>query len=249
MELEYFVKPGEDEKIFKQWVTERVKWYIDGLGLDEKKLRVRPHKKEELAHYAKSCVDIEYKFPFGWGEIEGIANRTDFDLKQHQESSGVDLRYFEEETKKYYLPYIIEPSSGVERIMFALLCDAYCEVKGGRTKTTKATKETEVLLKIKKDLAPIKVAVLPLVKNKPELVKKAKQIYKLLKEYFICQYDEVGSIGRRYRRVDEVGVPFAITVDFETLNQEDVTLRDRDTMKQERIKIKDLIKTLKEKYE
>jgi len=248
MELEYFVKPGDDEKAFKQWVKERLKWYVEDLGLNEKNLRVRIHKKEELAHYAKSCVDIEYKFPFGWGEIEGIANRTDFDLKQHQESSGVDLRYFEEQRKKYYIPYVIEPSSGAERIMFAVLCDAYYEIKGGRTKTTKATKKTEVLLKIKKDLAPIKVAVLPLVKNKPELVKKAKQIYKLLKEHFTCQYDQVGSIGRRYRRVDEIGVPAVVTLDFESLEQDDVTIRDRDTMEQERVKIKDLVKRLKEKY-
>ncbi len=248
MELEYFVKPGDDEKAFKQWVKERLKWYVEDLGLNEKNLRVRIHKKEELAHYAKSCVDIEYKFPFGWGEIEGIANRTDFDLKQHQESSGVDLRYFEEQRKKYYTPYVIEPSSGAERIMFAVLCDAYYEIKGGRTKTTKATKKTEVLLKIKKDLAPIKVAVLPLVKNKPELVKKAKQIYKLLKEHFTCQYDQVGSIGRRYRRVDEIGVPAVVTLDFESLEQDDVTIRDRDTMEQERVKIKDLVKRLKEKY-
>lgn len=248
MELEYFVKPGNDERAFKQWVKERIKWYVEDLGLNEKNLRVRIHKKEELAHYAKSCVDIEYKFPFGWGEIEGIANRTDFDLKKHQESSGVDLRYFEEQKKKYYIPYIIEPSSGVERIMFAVLCDAYYEIKGGRTKTTKATKKTEIILKLNKDLAPIKVAVLPLVKNKPELVKKAKQIYKLLKEHFVCQYDQVGSIGRRYRRVDEIGVPAVVTLDFESLEQDDVTIRDRDTMEQERVKIKDLVKMLKEKY-
>ena len=248
MELEYFVKPGEDEKAFKYWVKERMRWYIEDLGLNEKKLRVRPHTKKELAHYAKSCVDIEYKFPFGWGEIEGIANRTDFDLKEHQKASGTDLRYFDEEKKKYYLPYIIEPSSGVARIMLAVLCDAYQEVRGGRTKTTKATKETEILLKINKNIAPIKVAVLPLVRNKTELVKKAKEIYKLVKKHFVCQYDEAGSIGRRYRRLDEIGVSYAVTVDFETLKQDDVTIRDRDTMKQERVKIKELVKILKEKY-
>ena len=252
MELEYFVKPGEDEKSFDYWVKERMRWYIEDLAITEEKLRIRPHRKDELAHYAKSCVDIEYKFPFGWSEIEGIANRTDFDLKQHQENSGVDLRYFDEPSagrKQYYIPYVIEPSCGVERIMFALLCDAYQEIKGGRTETTKAAKEVEILLKLDKKLAPIKVAVLPLVKNKPELVKKAKEVFELLKPYFMCQYDEVGSIGRRYRRQDETGTIFCLTLDFESLEQNDLTIRYRDTMKQERVKIKDLIKVLKEKLE
>ncbi|PIV45433.1 MAG: glycine--tRNA ligase [Candidatus Nealsonbacteria bacterium CG02_land_8_20_14_3_00_34_20] len=252
MELEYFVKPGEDEKSFDYWVKERMRWYIEDLAITEEKLRIRPHRKDELAHYAKSCVDIEYKFPFGWSEIEGIANRTDFDLKQHQENSGVDLRYFDEPSagrKQYYIPYVIEPSCGVERIMFALLCDAYQEIKGGRTETTKAAKEVEILLKLDKKLAPIKVAVLPLVKNKPELVKKAKEVFELLKPYFMCQYDEVGSIGRRYRRQDETGTVFCLTLDFESLEQNDLTIRYRDTMKQERVKIKDLIKVLKEKLE
>ncbi len=249
MELEYFVKPGEDEKAFEEWVENRMEWYVSELGFPEKKLRIRPHEKEELAHYAKSCIDIEYEFPFGWGEIEGIANRTDFDLKQHQEFSGVDLKYFDEKTKKYYIPYVIEPSCGIERIMFAVLCNSYEEVRGGRTKTTKATKEIEVVLKINKKLAPIKVMVLPLLKNKPELVKKAKEVYDLLKKDFVCQYDEVGSIGRRYRRADEIGVPFAVTIDFESLEQKDVTIRDRDTMEQDRVKIKELKKVLKKKLE
>ena len=250
MELEYFVKPGEDEKSFDYWVKERMRWYIEDLAITEEKLRIRPHRKDELAHYAKSCVDIEYKFPFGWSEIEGIANRTDFDLKQHQENSGVDLRYFDEPSagrKQYYIPYVIEPSCGVERIMFALLCDAYQEIKGGRTETTKAAKEVEILLKLDKKLAPIKVAVLPLVKNKPELVKKAKEVFELLKPYFMCQYDEVGSIGRRYRRQDETGAVFCLTLDFESLEQNDLTIRYRDTMKQERVKIKDLVKVLEKK--
>lgn len=246
MELEYFVKPGEDEKAFDSWIKERMKWYTETLGLNKKKLRVRPHGKDELSHYAKSCIDIEYEFPFGWGELEGIANRTDFDLKNHQKSSGADLRYFDEQTKEYYFPYVIEPSCGTDRILLALLCDAYKEIKGGRTKTTESKKEVEILLRFNKKVAPVKVAILPLVKNKPELVKKAKEIYELLKSHFTCQYDETGSIGKRYRRMDEVGAPFAITVDFETLKQSDVTVRDRDTMKQERINIKDLIGVLKE---
>ena len=247
MELEYFVKPGEDEKSFDKLVKQRMEWYVEDLGIKNENLRIRPHKKEELAHYAKSCVDIEYKFPFGWSELEGIANRTDFDLKQHQKFSGKDLKYFDEKEKKYYIPFVIEPSCGVERILLALLCDGYQEVKGGRTKTTKAIKEKEVLLKLVQKIAPVKAAVLPLVKNKPELVEKAKQVYQTLKTHFACQYDEVGSIGRRYRRQDEIGTLFAVTIDFETLDKDSVTIRDRDTMKQERVKIKDLVKILKEK--
>ncbi|MBU0476611.1 glycine--tRNA ligase [Patescibacteria group bacterium] len=248
MELEYFVKPGDDEKLFEEWVKERMRWYIEDLGIKKENLRIRLHEKEELAHYAKSCVDIEYKFPFGWGEIEGIANRADFDLKQHQKFSGIDLKY-SDDSEEPYIPFVIEPSCGVERIMFAILCDAYEEVKGGRTKTTESVKEVEVLLKLNKNLAPIKVAVLPLLKNKPELVKKAKEVYELLKPYFMCQYDELGSIGRRYRRGDEIGILYALTIDFDTLEKDDVTVRDRDTMKQERVKISDLVKVLKEKIE
>lgn len=249
MELEYFVKPGQDEKIFDEWVKQRMRWYVEDLGLNKKKLRVRPHDNQELAHYAKACVDIEYEFPFGWGEIEGIANRTDFDLAQHQKFSGVDLRYFDEKDNKYYIPYVIEPSCGVDRLLLAVLCDGYEEIKGGRTKTTKAVKETEILLKIKKEIAPIKVAILPLVKNKPNVVKKAKEVHELVRANFSCRYDEAGAIGRRYRRMDEIGVPFCITVDFDSLDKEDVTVRDRDSMEQERVKIADLIDVLKDKFE
>ncbi|HOK94398.1 MAG TPA: glycine--tRNA ligase, partial [Candidatus Pacearchaeota archaeon] len=240
MELEYFVKPGEDEKAFNYWVNERIKWYIEILGIRKENLRIRPHKKEELAHYAKSCVDIEYKFPFGWSELEGIANRTDFDLRQHQKFSGVDLRYFDDKTKESYIPYVIEPSCGADRVLFAVFCDAFEEISGGRTKTTEAKKEIEILLKFNKRTAPVKIAVLPLVKNKPELVEKAKEVYHLLKPHFVCQYDEVGSIGRRYRRQDEIGTLYCLTIDFNSLKNDDVTIRDRDTMKQERVKIQDL---------
>ncbi len=249
MELEYFVKPGEDEKYFKYWVKERLKWYTEILGIKKENLRLREHKKEELAHYAKATVDIEYKFPFGWAELEGIANRTDFDLRQHQKFSGVDLKYFDDQEKKYYFPYVIEPSCGVERIVFAILCDAYEEIPGGRTKTTKPTKEVEILLKLDKKIAPVKVAVLPLVRNNPEIVKKAKEVYEMLKSHFVCQYDELGSIGRRYRRQDEIGTIFCLTLDFKSLKQDDLTIRDRDTMAQERVKIEDLIEVLKEKLE
>jgi len=247
-EIEFFVKPGEDEKYFDIWLEKWEKFFLD-LGLKKENLRRYEHPKKDLAHYSKRTVDIEYKFPFGWAELAGVANRTDYDLKRHSQFSGEDLKYFDEEKKKKYFPYVIEPTLGIERLILALLCDAYQEIKGGRTRTTKATKEVEILLKLDKKVAPIKVAILPLVKNKPELVKKAKEIYQMLKPHFVCQYDEVGSIGRRYRRQDEIGTPFAITVDFETLEKDDVTIRDRDTMEQERVKIKDLISVLKEKLE
>jgi len=248
MEMEYFVEPGKEEEAFNYWIKERMDWYINDLGIKKDNLRVRHHQKDELSHYAKACVDIEYKFPsLGWDEIEGIANRTDFDLKQHQEYSGEDLRYFDDEKNKYYLPFVVEPSCGVERVLFALLCEGYTEVEGGRTTTTEATKKVERVLKINKKIAPIKVAVFPLLKNKPGLVEKAKEVYEMVKKKFPSQYDESGSIGRRYRRADEVGIPFGVTIDFDTLEKEDVTIRDRDTMEQERVKISELISIIKEK--
>jgi len=247
-EIEYFVKPGEDEKVFEEWVDDWEKFII-GLGIKKENLRRYEHKKEDLSHYSKRTVDIEYKFPFGWSELTGIANRTNYDLSQHSKFSGKELVYFDEETKEKYVPFVIEPSLGIDRLLLALLVDGYQEVKGGRSNTTEAVKETEVVLKLDRKLAPIKAAVLPLVKNKPEIVKKAKEVYQLLKPYFMCQYDEVGSIGRRYRRQDEIGTVFCLTCDFETLEKGDVTIRDRDTMKQERVKISDLIGVLKEKLE
>ncbi len=246
MEIEYFVKPGTDKKWYQYWRKERFNWYIK-YGIAKKNLRLRDHKKDELAHYAVACADVEYQFPFGWSELEGIANRKDYDLKQHAKHSGQDLRYFDEETKEKYLPYVIEPSGGVDRTALAFLVDAYEEIKGGRTTTTESQKEVEVVLRLDKELAPIKVAVLPLVRNKKDLVKKAQEVYDLLKGHWLSQYDEVGSIGRRYRRQDEVGTPFCLTIDFETLKQNDVTVRDRDTMKQKRVKIGELIDYLAEK--
>ncbi len=247
-EIEFFVKPGEDEKHFDIWVDKWEKFFLD-LGIKKENLRRKEHPKEALAHYAKRTVDIEYKFPFGWSELAGIANRTDYDLKRHSQFSGEDLKYFDEEKKKKYFPFVIEPTLGIERLILAILCDAFEEIPGGRTKTTKPTKEIEILLKLDKKVAPIKVAILPLIKKNPKLVEKAREIYRMLKPHFVCQYDEVGSIGRRYRRQDEIGTPYCITIDFETLKQEDVTVRDRDTMEQERIKIKNLIPFLKEKLE
>lgn len=244
MEMEWFCHPKEADKYFDYWKEERLKWY-QKLGIKKENLRAKEIPKEERAHYAKRQIDIEYHFPFGWGEIEGVHNRGDWDLKNHSKYSGKDLSYTEEDGSKYY-PCIIETSIGVERSLFAFLSEAYHEVKGGRTTTTESAKEVEVLLKLPKSLAPIKVAVLPLVKNKPEIVKKAKEVYQLLKPHFVCQYDEVGSIGRRYRRGDEIGILYAITIDFDTFKKDDVTIRDRDTMKQERVKVKDLMKILRE---
>jgi glycyl-tRNA synthetase len=248
MELQWFCHPEEADKFFEYWKEERMKWYL-GLGMKKENLRFREVEKEELAHYARAAVDIEYKFPFGWKEIEGIHNRGDWDLSNHSKHSGEDLRYFDEEKKEKYFPHIIETSAGADRSFLAFLIDAYGEVKGGRTKTTEAVKEEEVVLSLSKKIAPIKLAVLPLVRNKPELVKKAREIYELLKPDFTCQYDETGSIGRRYRRQDEAGTPFCLTIDFESLEKDDVTLRDRDTMKQERIKTFDLAKVIEEKLE
>ncbi len=245
MEMEYFVKPGTQDDIFKKIVEERMNWYINDLGIKKENLRIRYHEKEELAHYAIGCVDIEYLFPMGWSEIEGIASRGNYDLTQHQKHSGQDLTYFEEATKERYIPYVIEPSCGVERVFLACLCDAYTEIEGGRSTTTEAVKETEFLLKLNKKIAPLKVAILPLVKNKENITAKAREVYDLLKLHFNCQYDEVGAIGRRYRRHDEIGTPYAITIDFDTLEDNAVTLRDRDTMEQKRVKIEDLIPILK----
>jgi len=246
MEMQWFCHPKDAGKYFDYWLNERINWYLK-LGIKKENLRIREIPEKERAHYAKRQIDIEYKFPFGWHEIEGIHNRGDWDLSNHSKYSGQDLRYYDEETKEKYFPHIVETSVGVERSLFAFLCDAYQEIAGGRTKTTKATKEIEILLKLDKKIAPIKIAVLPLVRNKPELVKKAKEVYQLLKPHFVCQYDELGSIGRRYRRQDEIATIFCLTVDFESLKQDDLTIRDRDTMKQERVKIKDLVKVLEKK--
>ena len=246
MEMEYFVKPGKEEEAFEYWIEQRVKWYTDVLGIKKENLRVRKQEKDELAHYAKGCVDIEYNFPVGWSEIEGIASRGDFDLSQHQKFSGEDLNYFDDQTKEKYLPYVIEPSCGLDRTFLAVLCDAFSEVEGGRTTTTEGNKEKEFLLKLKSNIAPVKVAVLPLVKNKEEITNKAKEVYNMIKEKFSCQYDETGAIGRRYRRQDEIGTPWAVTIDFESITNNDVTLRNRDTMEQQRVKISDLISIINE---
>jgi len=245
MEMQYFCKPENKKKLFDSWKEERMKWYLN-LGIKKENLRFREHKKDELAHYAKRACDIQYKFPFGWDELEGIHDRGDWDLSNHAKYSGKDLSYFDEETKERFIPHIIETSAGADRSLLAFLLNAYEEVKGGRTTTTKAVKEVEVVLRLDKNLAPIKIAVLPLVK-KGGLISLAKNLFKDLQKYWMVQYDEVASIGKRYRRQDEIGTFYAVTIDFETLRDRAVTVRDRDTMKQERIKIEELTDYLKGK--
>jgi glycyl-tRNA synthetase len=250
MEMQYFVEPDakEKKKWFDYWKKERMSWYL-GLGIKKDNLRFREHRPDELAHYAKKAVDIEYKFPWGWDEIEGIHDRGDWDLSNHSKHSGQDLSYYDEQTKKKFTPHIIETSAGADRNVLSFLVNAYNEIKGGRTKTTEAKKEKEVVLRLDKKLAPIKVAILPLVRNKKDLVKKAKEVYDLLKVHWMSQYDEVGSIGRRYRRQDEIGTPYCLTIDFDSLKNDDLTIRHRDTMKQERIEIKGLVDYLREELE
>jgi glycyl-tRNA synthetase len=237
MEIEFFCKPGTDEKWFEYWVNERYNWYIR-FGIRKENLRIRPHEANELAHYAKACVDVEYNFPIGWSELEGIANRTDFDLTQHIKTSGKDLSYFDEETKTKYVPYVIEPSAGVDRSTLAFLVDAYREEEVmGRKR---------VVLSLHYQLAPIKAAVFPLLSNRSEIVEKANQLALSLKKYFYTVYDDSAGIGKLYRRQDEIGTPFCITIDVESLEDGKATVRDRDTMKQVRLpfeQIKDYIKT------
>jgi len=238
MEIEYFVKAEDADKKLEEWIAHRFHWYLN-LGLKEENLRKRPHTKDELAHYAKACTDIEYNFPFsaaggsasgrGWSELEGIANRTDFDLKQHAKASGKDLQYFDDSTKEKFYPYIIEPSGGVDRSVLAFLVDAYYEEK--------VKDDIRVVLKLHKDLAPVKVAVFPLLKNRPEIVELAKKLAVDLKKSFVCAYDDTAGIGKLYRRQDEVGTLFCVTVDVQSLEDKQVTVRDRDTMLQERVSI------------
>ncbi len=246
MEMQFFIKPEDSKKWFDYWKKQRMQWYLD-LGVDRKNLRLREHEKNELPHYAKKGVDIEYKFPWGWAEIEGIHDRGDWDLSNHSKHSGRDLKYYNKEKNESFIPHIIETSAGADRSLLVFLVDAFQEIKGGRTKTTKSTKETEIVLSLNKKLAPIKVAILPLVKNDSKIVKKAKEIYDEIKPYFMARYDQIGSIGRRYRRQDEIGTPYCVTIDFDTLKRNDVTVRNRDTMRQKRVKIKELVDYLRDK--
>lgn len=237
-ELEYFVKPGEDDAAFDQWVQD---WeaFLQRAGLSSENLRRDEKEKTDLAHYSKATTDIEYNFPFGWSEIAGIANRTDYDLKRHMEFSGKDLSYFDQDAKEKYVPFVIEPTLGMDRLFIAVLCEAYKEYPGGRGKESaegEGTGEAEVVLHLKPALAPYKVAVLPLVK-KDGLAEKGKELAQSLRQTMTVFYDESGSIGRRYRRQDEIGTPWCVTIDYQTMEDGTVTLRDRDTMQQERMKL------------
>ncbi|HET6441634.1 MAG TPA: glycine--tRNA ligase [Phycisphaerae bacterium] len=241
MEIEFFCHPGEADKWYATWRQARFDWYV-GLGLKSDRLRLRDHEKDELAHYANACADIEYAFPFGVAELEGVANRTDFDLKQHQEFSGRDMTYYDDETKERFLPYVIEPSGGVDRALLAFLCEAYDEDEAPDEKG-KAQKRT--VLRFHPRLAPIKVAVFPLVK-KDGMPEKARAIYEECRRHLAAFYDEKGAVGRRYRRQDEAGTPFCVTVDGQTFEDGTVTIRDRDTMKQERIQSESVLGYVRE---
>ena len=249
MELEFFIKPGTDADWHKYWVEQRLEWY-ESIGLPKEKLSQYVYKKEELAHYASACVDVMFEFPFGVQELEGIAARGNFDLGQHQKFSGKSMEYFDDESKERFIPHVVEPSAGVDRIALALLCSAYDEET---TTDEKGQTDTRIVMRFAPRIAPIKVAVFPLLRNKPPLVEKAKEVFKLLQPHFSTEWDDRGNIGKRYRYQDEQGTPWCVTIDFETLGEkgpelaDTVTLRDRDTMKQDRVKIADLLPLILQK--
>ncbi|GMU77924.1 MAG: glycine--tRNA ligase [Acidimicrobiia bacterium] len=236
MEMENFVPPEEGAKWFEYWCEERMRWYRD-LGIPDDRLRLRPHDPDELSHYSVGTADVEFLYPWGWGELEGVANRTDYDLTQHAKFSGQDLSYFDQEHERRYVPHVIEPAAGADRATLAFLLAAYDEeevpdAKGGTDK--------RVLLRLDPRLAPIKVAVLPLSRNE-QLVPVAQEVAALARPHYMIDVDTAGSIGKRYRRQDEVGTPLCVTVDFDTLDDQSVTVRDRDTMEQARVKIAELL--------
>jgi glycyl-tRNA synthetase len=233
MEMEFFVEPGTDEEWHQYWIDERMRWYTD-LGIKADNLRVYEHPREKLSHYSKRTVDIEYRFQFGgqeWGELEGIANRTDFDLTTHTNHSGVDLSYFDQATNSRFRPFVIEPAAGVGRPMMAFLLDAYRE---DEAPNAKGGVDKRVVLSLDRRLAPVKVAVLPLSRN-PDLTPKARDVATALRQHWNVDFDDAAAIGRRYRRQDEIGTPFCVTVDFDTLYDQAVTVRERDSMAQERV--------------
>ena len=235
MELEFFVHPREADRQFAYWKDERMRWHRS-LGLRESHLRFRQHESTERAHYAADSWDIEYDYPeWGWKELEGIANRTDYDLKTHGKWSGRDLYYTNQETKETFIPYVIEPSVGVSRLFLALLVDAYAE------------EEKRIVLRLHPTLSPVKVAVFPLVSNKPDIVEKARAVYTLLKKRFVTAWDDRGNIGKRYLAQDEIGTPWCVTVDYDTLETDTVTVRDRDTTKQERVGVSHLLSYIEKK--
>jgi glycyl-tRNA synthetase len=237
MEMEFFVPPEDGDRWYAYWCQERLRWFID-LGIPEDQLRLRPHDQEELSHYSVGTSDVEFRYPWGWGELEGIANRTDFDLTQHAKFSGADLTYYDQEADRRYVPHVIEPALGADRATLAFLLAAYDEeeVRG----------EKRTVLRLDARLAPVKVAVLPLSRNE-RLVPVADEIAGSLRPHFMIDVDSAGSIGRRYRRQDEIGTPLCVTIDFDTLDDRAVTVRDRDTMKQERVPVDELLPTLRER--
>ncbi len=237
MEMEFFVPPDEAPQWYEYWCKERMSWYLEH-GIPTQELRLRPHDPDELSHYSSGTSDVEYLFPWGWGELEGIANRGNFDLTQHSNHSGTKLEYFDQAANERYIPHVIEPAAGATRTMMAFLLSAYHvdEING----------EERSVLRLHHRIAPYKVAILPLSK-KPDLADKSNEIYRLVAQHFMCDYDETQAIGRRYRRQDEVGTPYCVTVDFETLNDGAVTLRERDSTEQIRLPISALIDTLRER--
>lgn len=239
MEMQFFVKPGSDQEWFEHWKEQRIEWY-DALGIRKDNLRFHEHGPDELAHYAAAAFDVEYQFPFGWKELEGVHNRTDFDLKRHQEYSGKDMQYFDDATRERFIPYIIETSAGCDRTLLTCLVDAYDEEE--------LEKDTRVVLRLSPKIAPIKAGIFPLVKRDgmPEI---AHKITDDLKKHMMAFYDEGGAIGRRYRRQDEAGTPFCVTVDSQTLEDNTVTVRERDSMSQDRIGIDGLLQFLRDKIE
>ncbi|EKE15790.1 MAG: hypothetical protein ACD_11C00105G0015 [uncultured bacterium] len=237
MEMQMFVHPDDEMKIYKEWKERRWQYYLD-LGI--KKENLKWHEHENLVFYAKAAWDIEYNFPFGFKELEGIHARGDYDLSQHSKFSGKDLSYQDPKTNEKYIPHIVETSVGVDRTFLAVFTEAYTEEK-------LEDGSERIVMKFPKKLAPVKVAVFPLMKNKPELVEKAREIFNNLKKEFVCEFDDNGNVGKRYRRQDEIGTPFCVTVDFDSLEKGDVTVRDRDTMQQERVKIEELERYFSEK--
>jgi glycyl-tRNA synthetase len=239
MELEFFVPPADSPRWHQYWCDERLAWYTR-YGITSEKLRLRPHEKEELSHYSAGTTDVEFFFPWGWGELEGIANRTDFDLRAHQESSGTSLEYFDQAAGESYLPHVVEPAAGATRAMMAFLLAAYDEDEIGG--------ERRAVLRLHPRLAPYQVAVLPLSK-KETLAPLSRDVLHRLQRYFMCEFDETQSIGRRYRRQDEIGTPYCVTIDFESLEDQQVTVRDRDSTEQTRLPIEDLVPHLLARFD